>query len=245
MFDADLRLTCWNREFREMFELTPDLTRFGVALDEILRNNAERGLYGPGAPDEQVAARLERLTASRTVPRRAGLVGPGDRDPRRAHARRRAGRDLYRRHRPARRRTGAGSRQRDAGAPRARAHRTVHRVNDALARAKGEAEDANVSKTRFLAAAGHDILQPLNAARLYAAAMISARNGAPADEVVGLAQQCGRLAGGGGGYFFRAAGNVAARRRRDEGRAGQFPIDELFRQLGSNSRRWRARRSWS
>ena len=41
------------------------------------------------------------------------------------------------------------------------------RLNAALARAKGEADAANISKTKFLAAASHDILQPLNAARLY------------------------------------------------------------------------------
>jgi len=36
-----------------------------------------------------------------------------------------------------------------------------------LAAAKAEAEQANQSKTRFLAAATHDLLQPLNAARLF------------------------------------------------------------------------------
>jgi signal transduction histidine kinase len=41
------------------------------------------------------------------------------------------------------------------------------RLNSELARAKSTAEDANISKTRFLAAASHDILQPLNAAMLY------------------------------------------------------------------------------
>ena len=35
------------------------------------------------------------------------------------------------------------------------------RLNEALARAKGEADAANISKTKFLAAASHDILQPL------------------------------------------------------------------------------------
>ena len=46
------------------------------------------------------------------------------------------------------------------------------RLNDALGRAKGEAEEANISKTRFLAAASHDLLQPLNAARLYVTSLV-------------------------------------------------------------------------
>ncbi len=44
--------------------------------------------------------------------------------------------------------------------------RRLERSNDALVVAKEEAERANLSKTRFLAAASHDLLQPLNAARL-------------------------------------------------------------------------------
>ena len=46
------------------------------------------------------------------------------------------------------------------------------RLNAELERAKAEADDANVSKTRFVAAASHDILQPLNAARLYVTSLI-------------------------------------------------------------------------
>ncbi|WP_110655273.1 hybrid sensor histidine kinase/response regulator [Salinicola halimionae] len=41
----------------------------------------------------------------------------------------------------------------------------------ALRQAKQTAEDANASKTRFLAAASHDLLQPLNAARLFTSAL--------------------------------------------------------------------------
>ncbi len=44
--------------------------------------------------------------------------------------------------------------------------RRVERSNQALVEAKEEAERANKSKTKFLAAASHDLLQPLNAARL-------------------------------------------------------------------------------
>src|SRR5262249_18738846 len=51
------------------------------------------------------------------------------------------------------------------------------RLNTELGRAKGEAEQANISKTRFLAAASHDILQPLNAARLYVTNLLERERG--------------------------------------------------------------------
>jgi signal transduction histidine kinase len=46
------------------------------------------------------------------------------------------------------------------------------RVNQELEKAQLTAEEANIGKTRFLAAAGHDILQPLNAARLYSSTLV-------------------------------------------------------------------------
>ena len=45
------------------------------------------------------------------------------------------------------------------------------RANKKLEQATREADIANQSKTRFLAAAGHDLLQPLNAAKLYASTL--------------------------------------------------------------------------
>lgn len=44
-------------------------------------------------------------------------------------------------------------------------------LNQDLMQAKQIAEQANASKTRFLAAASHDLLQPLNAARLFTSAL--------------------------------------------------------------------------
>ena len=44
-------------------------------------------------------------------------------------------------------------------------------IEKALQIAKSEAEQANLGKTRFLAAASHDLLQPLNAARLFVSAL--------------------------------------------------------------------------
>src|SRR5471030_3018694 len=52
----------------------------------------------------------------------------------------------------------------------ARTHE-LSQLNVALTEAKGTAESANQSKTRFLAAVSHDLMQPLNAARLFSAAL--------------------------------------------------------------------------
>lgn len=173
VFDRDLRLICWNRQFGEMFDLSPDIVRLGVGLDEILRTAAERGDFGPGHAADLVADRLERYV-SRTASFRERFVNHGivvevrsnhmpdggivvtytDITPtvEAAEALERANENLERR---VKERT-----------------EELTRLNAELARAKSEADEANISKTRFLAAASHDILQPLNAARLYATSLV-------------------------------------------------------------------------
>ena len=64
----------------------------------------------------------------------------------------------------------------------------MQRLNAELERAKNEADAANLSKTRFLAAASHDILQPLNAARLYASSLTEGVNQIDAEERKNLAR---------------------------------------------------------
>ena len=97
------------------------------------------------------------------------------------------------------------------------------RLNSELAQAKSTAEDANISKTRFLAAASHDILQPLNAARLYVTSLVERqkrRRGFAAG------REHRRLAGGDRGNPRRAARHLAARCRRDDdrrSRASRWP----------------------
>ncbi len=48
VFDSNLALTAWNREFVDLFDLPPGMLRHGLGLDEIVRFNAARGAYGPG-----------------------------------------------------------------------------------------------------------------------------------------------------------------------------------------------------
>lgn len=59
----------------------------------------------------------------------------------------------------------------------------------ALSQAKNEAERANASKSQFLAAVSHDVLQPLNAARLFNGAMLDQPL---TPELQGLAQKAAR-----------------------------------------------------
>ncbi|WP_028471180.1 hybrid sensor histidine kinase/response regulator [Neptunomonas japonica] len=52
-------------------------------------------------------------------------------------------------------------------------------MEDELRQAKSDAEAANLGKTRFLAAASHDLLQPLNAARLFTSALAQQSHSSP------------------------------------------------------------------
>jgi len=56
--DKDLRLQVWNRRFVELLDFPPQQMRVGLPLAELFRYNAQRGEYGPGDPEAQVAERV-------------------------------------------------------------------------------------------------------------------------------------------------------------------------------------------
>ena len=173
VYDKDMRLICWNRQFREVLDLPPEFGRVGIPLDEIIRYSAERGDFGPGNTEDLVSERInkfivtqetfqERLSnADQVLEVRTNSMPQGgivttftditDRME--------AGEALARANENLERRV----RERTA---------ELTKVNRELAKAKAKADDANLGKTRFLAAASHDILQPLNAARLYTTSLV-------------------------------------------------------------------------
>ncbi|QRE76598.1 PAS domain-containing hybrid sensor histidine kinase/response regulator [Methylobacterium aquaticum] len=173
VFDREMKLIVWNRAFADLYDLPPDMIQTGIGLEAIVRFNAGRGAYGARDADtlvrERIAAfrlesgpqRLRLHPSGRVIEIRANLLPNGGvvatytdvTDSVAAEeARTRLNEELESR---VRERT-----------------EELTRLNAALTRAKAEAEEANASKTRFLAAASHDILQPLNAARLYASALV-------------------------------------------------------------------------
>lgn len=177
VFDKNLELICWNRQFRRLLDLPPDMGRIGVPLEEILRSIAANAGLTDADADWNVSDRVnklivthepyqERLLDDRTVlevrsdflPDGGVVVTFADITERvkSAEALLRANETLERR---VQERTSE-----------------LTALNKELTVAKAKAEEADLGKTRFLAAASHDILQPLNAARLYTTSLVERGN---------------------------------------------------------------------
>ncbi len=171
VFDADYRLAFWNRQFRRLLTLPASFGRVGASLDEILTHLcAEQNIVGDSASPDALAERIvehaepwllalaksEKILEIRTsaMPGGGVVVTWNDITDRIlvSEALREANETLEKR---VEERTSE-----------------LLRANQDLEKATRTADQANASKTRFLAAAGHDILQPLNAARLYSSALI-------------------------------------------------------------------------
>lgn len=170
--DQSLRLVAWNRRYLELFNYPDGLISVGRPIADIIRYNAERGLCGPGEAEVHVARRLHWMrqgrahTSERLFPngRVIELIGnpmPG------------GGFVMSFTDITAFREAEQALTEANEGLERRVTERTheLSQLNVALTDAKGTAETANQSKTRFLAAVSHDLMQPLNAARLFSAAL--------------------------------------------------------------------------
>lgn len=184
VFNPELNLITSNRQFGEILDLSAQLAQIGIPLAEILefignsngqsadKTTLQRRLEAYTTEGEPY---LERLTDRNLVvevranrmPGGALVVTFTDITPsfEAAEALERANATLEKR---VRERT-----------------EELTRLNTELALAKSTAEEANISKTRFLAAASHDVLQPLNAARLYVTSLVERKAGGEDARLVG------------------------------------------------------------
>ncbi|HKH01781.1 MAG TPA: NahK/ErcS family hybrid sensor histidine kinase/response regulator, partial [Bradyrhizobium sp.] len=180
VFDTDLQLICSNRQFGEILGLPLHLVQIGSPLREMLEFMGANTATGFDESDSD--ALLERRLAAYTTEGEPYLERLPDRHMViEVRSNRMPGSGLvitFSDVTPSFEAAEALERANATLEKRVR-DRTeeLTRLNSELAQAKSTAEDANISKTRFLAAASHDILQPLNAARLYVTSLVERQNG--------------------------------------------------------------------
>jgi Na+/proline symporter/signal transduction histidine kinase len=178
--DQSLRLVAWNPRYIELFDYPEGLIYLGRPIAEIIRFNAERGLLGGGAVEEHVNKRLHWMrqgtahSSERTFPNGRVIELIGNPMPGGGFVMSFTDITEFREAERALKAANEGLEQRVAE----RTHE-LSQLNQALSEAKAHAEAANQSKTRFLAAVSHDLMQPLNAARLFSAALSHQHDGLP------------------------------------------------------------------
>ncbi|MCL1045301.1 PAS domain-containing hybrid sensor histidine kinase/response regulator [Shewanella sp. 1_MG-2023] len=170
--DKDLNLVAWNFKYAELYDYPEGFLQQGMPISEVVRFNAARGYCGEGDIETQVDIRVQHM--------RNGTEHTSERQ-------RRDGKVIKIQ----------GNPMPDGGFVMTFTDITQYRLqekalieanetletrvqertyelamlNSELLEAKAQEELANASKSRFLAAVGHDLMQPLNAARLFTASL--------------------------------------------------------------------------
>ncbi|WP_299266440.1 PAS domain-containing hybrid sensor histidine kinase/response regulator [uncultured Psychrosphaera sp.] len=172
VIDKDLNLVAWNKQYLELFDYPKSMVKVGLPVKNLIQFNALRGECGHGEIDELVNKRLSHLQSSQThsfIRRRSdGRVIEMVGNPLPNGGFVTSFNDIT---------SFIETEQALKDANINLEHKVKRRVDQIseisqeLRLAKQEAEQANASKTRFLALASHDVLQPLNAARLYVSSL--------------------------------------------------------------------------
>ncbi|MCA2016983.1 PAS-domain containing protein [Vibrio tritonius] len=170
--DKHLRLVAWNQRYLELFNFPPGLVQVGRPIENIIRHNAQQGLCGPGDVEEHVEKRLRHLekgtahTSARERPDGRVIEVQGNPMPGGGFVM--SFNDI------------TAFRSVEQSLKEANEHleeRVLQRthqletLNRQLVTATQRSEQESQSKSRFLAAVSHDLMQPLNAARLFSSSL--------------------------------------------------------------------------
>ncbi len=189
-FDHDATLQAWNEAFRGLLGLGLSDLREGAAFAEIAQRISEAGLIAgsdagrrialwvaAGSPRAPLAVEIDRADGAvldarlRETPSGGFVLSLAD-----VTAERRAAAEITAVKETLERRvferTAALVEVNDKLVQEIAERRAIEAE---MRRARDVAEAANLSKTRFLAAASHDLLQPLNAAKLFISALSAGR----------------------------------------------------------------------
>lgn len=163
--DENMCLVAWNNQYLKLFDYPTDIVYVGCPIADLIRYNAERGECGPGSVEEHVRKRIHWM--------QVGSAHEFERI-------RKDGRVIQMRGNPI---EGGGfvttfaditAFRENEAVLEARVQDRTQQLADALSEqqlAREQADKANMSKSRFIAAASHDLLQPMHAARLFSTAL--------------------------------------------------------------------------
>ncbi|HEV7288133.1 PAS-domain containing protein [Sphingomonas sp.] len=174
--DAELNLVAWNSRYLDLFDYPPELVHVGAPIADLIRHNARHGDFGPGDVEYHVEKRLGHLRYGQ---------------PHSFERRRHDGKTIKTVGGPM---PGGGyvmsfTDISEEARMRAELRTTLEELERRVEQRTSELSEVNRrlaladrDKTRFLAAASHDLLQPLHAARLFTGAL--ARDAAPTQQTL-------------------------------------------------------------
>ncbi|MDX2370340.1 MAG: PAS-domain containing protein [Colwellia sp.] len=175
--DENLKLVAWNKKYLDLFDFPSEIVYVGCPVASLIRYNLEHDYCGAGDIDNQVFRRLEYL--------RKGSPHSSERQQANGQTIRIEGNPLpdggfvmlysditaYRQ---------AEQVLKEANLDlETRVYErtlTLAKTNEALAKAHEKAEQAHIKKSQYLKACSHDLMQPLEAARLFTSALTEQQN---------------------------------------------------------------------
>lgn len=163
--DRDLNIVAWNQAYVNLFDYPEGFIRLGRPIEEVYRHNAERGFYAGDDLEQDVNKRVQLLREGsahrfeRELPN--GVIVEVRGNPMEGGGFVSTYMDITER-----KRDEIALRQINENLEQMVSERTRR-----LSELNSQLEQANEGKTRFLAAAGHDLMQPLNAAQLFASSL--------------------------------------------------------------------------
>lgn len=172
VIDKQLNLVAWNKKYLEIFNYPNKLVFEGAPIESIIRYNAHRGFCGSGNIENEVQKRLNHL--------RRGTSHTSEKQHETGQVIRIEGNPLpdggfvmifrdittYRQAESV-----LKAQKSDLESVVHERTKKLEHVNEQLAIARHKAEQANHKKSLYLKACSHDLMQPLEAARLFTSAL--------------------------------------------------------------------------
>jgi Na+/proline symporter/signal transduction histidine kinase/CheY-like chemotaxis protein len=178
--DGELRLVAWNKRYEEMFRYPERFLYVGCPIERVYRFNAERGILGGDRPiEEEIRKRLDWLREGsshrleRTLPDGTVVEIHGNPLPHGGFVTTYVDITDYREVVAQLEETKLELEERVASGSQtlSQTNARLRQENRLRAQVEARLREAHEAKSRFMSATSHDLLQPINAARLFTAAL--------------------------------------------------------------------------